>query len=219
MHRPGWQEARAMQEFEEATLPEPNKTSFSAKLWRLHRDLLLALLNATAILVIIAAILALVAIMRINNFAGNVVATMTESALSKIDLPSRDVLVNLRELTTEVRTLGNTLRELKEENKPVLQAEVARLREALNTLSSNVDRLRSARTIFTDEAIGRLSQAVGDTLTRMRGCSVDAGQMRSDHPAGDPTMDLTMDLAAALFGREYDQDHKEPNRSIAASTP
>ncbi len=129
------------------------------------------------------------------------------------------MLVNLRELTTEVRTLGNTLRELKEENKPVLQAEVARLREALNTLSSNVDRLRSARTIFTDEAIGRLSQAVGDTLTRMRGCSVDAGQMRSDHPAGDPTMDLTMDLAAALFGREYDQDHKEPNRSIAASTP
>jgi hypothetical protein len=43
--------------------------------------------------------------------------------------------------------------------------------------------------------------------------------MRSDHPAGDPTMDLTMDLAAALFGREYDQDHKEPNRLIAASTP
>jgi hypothetical protein len=43
--------------------------------------------------------------------------------------------------------------------------------------------------------------------------------MRSDHPAGYPAMDPKMDLAAALLGHEYDQDHKEPNRSIAASTP
>jgi hypothetical protein len=57
------------------------------------------------ILVIVAAILALVAIVRIDNFAGNVVATMTEAALSKIDLPSKDVLANLRNLTEEVRAL------------------------------------------------------------------------------------------------------------------
>ena len=54
---------------------------------------------------IVAAILALVAIVRIDNFAGNVVATMTEAALSKIDLPSKDVLANLRNLTEEVRAL------------------------------------------------------------------------------------------------------------------
>ena len=69
-------------------MSEPHRNRISAKLWRLPGELLLALINATAILVIVAAILALVAIMRIDNFAGNVVATMTEAALSKIDLPS-----------------------------------------------------------------------------------------------------------------------------------
>ena len=76
------------------------------RLWRLPGQLLLALINATAILVIVAAILALVTIARINHFAENVAATMTEAVLSKLDLPSKGVLANLRDLTAEVRTLG-----------------------------------------------------------------------------------------------------------------
>ncbi len=82
-------------------MAEPDRNGISARLWRLPGQLLLALINATAILVIAAAILALVAIVRVDNFAGNVVATMTEAALSKIDLPSKEVLANLRNLTEE----------------------------------------------------------------------------------------------------------------------
>ncbi len=92
-------------------MAEPDGNGISARLWRLPRQLLLALINATAILVIVAAIVALVAIARINGFAENVVATMTEAVLSKVDLPQKDVLANIRNLTAEVRTLGNTLRE------------------------------------------------------------------------------------------------------------
>jgi len=94
-------------------LSEPDRNRIAVKLWQIPGRLLLALIDATAVLVIIAAILALVAIARIDNFAGNVVATMTEAALSKIDLPSRDVLANLRTLTEEVRALGNELREIR----------------------------------------------------------------------------------------------------------
>ena len=53
---------------------------------------MLALINATAILVIVAAIVALVALVRIEHFAENIVATMTRAVLSKVDLPSKDVL-------------------------------------------------------------------------------------------------------------------------------
>jgi hypothetical protein len=77
-------------------MPEPDRNGISARLWRLPGQLLLALINATAILVIAAAILALVAIAGINHFAENVVATMTEAVLSKVDLPSKDALANLR---------------------------------------------------------------------------------------------------------------------------
>jgi hypothetical protein len=142
---------------------EPDGNGISARLWRLPAQLLLAIINGTAILVIVAAVVALVAIARINHFAENVVATMTEAALSKLDLPPKEALANLRSLTAEVRTLGNTLREIKAGKNPALQREIAQLKEALTVLSVSVDRLGSARSILTDQAIGRLGQTVTDT--------------------------------------------------------
>ena len=94
-------------------LSESDQNGIFARLRRLPGQFLLALINATAILVMVAAVLALIATARINTFAENIVATMTEAVLSKIDLPSREVLANLRNLTEEVRTLGNTLKECK----------------------------------------------------------------------------------------------------------
>ncbi len=159
-------------------MSEPGRNEISVRLRRLPVDFLVALINATAILVIVAAILALVAIVRIDNFAGSVVATMTEAVLAKIDLPSKDVLANLRNLTGEVRTLGNTLREIKVGENPAVQFEIARLKKALTALNVSVDRLANTRTILTDEAIGQLGRAVTDTLTKMRGCASNVGQMQ-----------------------------------------
>ena len=159
-------------------MSEPDRNKIYARLRRLPVDFMLALINATAILVIVAAILALVAMMRIDSFAGRVVTTMTAAVLSKIDLPSKDVLGNLRNLTEEVRTLGNTLREIKVGENPAVQFEIARLKEALTALNVSVDRLANTRTILTDEAIGELSRAVTDTLTKMRGCASNVGQMQ-----------------------------------------
>ena len=160
----------------------------SARLRRLPAQLLLALLNATAILVIIAAIVALVALAQINRIAENLVATMTEAVLSKVDLPNRDVLANIRNLTTEVSALGNTLREIKAGEHPALQSELAQLKDALTALQGSVDRLGSARSILTDKAIGEMGQTFAGALTKLRDCSastrhkaVDSGQMAYGH--------------------------------------
>ena len=152
-------------------MAELDGDDISARLWRLPRQLLLALINGTAILVIIAAIVTLVAIARINHFAENVVATMTEAALSKVDLPQKEVLENLRSLTAEARALGEALREIKAGEQPALQPEMVRLKEALAVLNVNVDRLRSARSILTDQAIGQLGRTVADVLTTLRDCA------------------------------------------------
>jgi len=157
---------------------EPRSEAIFAKLRRLPMQLVLALINATALLVIAAAILALVLISRVDNFAGNVAATMTEAALSKIDLPSREVLANLRNLADEIRTLGNSLRDAKEKEDPVLRSEVARLKEALSSVSKNINRLTSARTILTDEAIGQLARSASDTLMKMKGCASSADHVQ-----------------------------------------
>jgi hypothetical protein len=161
-------------------MAEPDGSGISARLWRLPGQLLLALINATAILVIVAAIVALVAIAHINHFAENIVATMTEAVLAKVDLPQKDVLANIRNLTAEVRTLGNTLREIKTGEHPALQPELAQLKEALTVLNVSVDRLGSARSVLTDEAIGQLGRTVTDALTKLKDCSSSARQMTSD---------------------------------------
>ncbi len=170
-------------------MAEPNRNGISARLWRLPGQLLLALINATAILVIAAAILALVAIARINHFAGNLVATMTEAVLSKVDLPAKDVLANLRNLTAEVRTLGNALGEIKAGENSVLQFEIVRLKEALTVLNISVDRLGNARSILTDEAIGQLGRTVTDALMKLRDCSSNVGRMAPQRTLKDKTVE------------------------------
>ena len=169
-------------------MSKPDRNEIYARLRRLPVDFLLALTNATAILVIVAAILALIVMVRIDNFAGSMATTMTEAVLSKIDLPSKNVLANLRNLTEEVRTLGNTLRDIKVGENPVIQIEIARLKEALTALNVSVDRLINTRTILTDEAIGQLGRAVTDTLTQMRGCASKVGQMQPSLNAEGATL-------------------------------
>jgi hypothetical protein len=169
-------------------LSKPHRNEISARLRRLPVDFLLALINATMLLGIVAAILALVVMVRIDNLAGRVVTTMTEAVLSKIDLPSKNVLANLRNLTEEVRTLGNTLRDIKVGENPVIQIEIARLKEALTALNASVDRLTNTRTILTDEAIAQLGRAVTDTLTQMRGCTSKVGQMQPSLNAEGATL-------------------------------
>ena len=157
-------------------MSEADRNEISARLRRLPVEFLFALINATAILVIVAAILALVAMVRIDNLAGSVVTTMTEAVLSKVDLPSKTVLANLQDLTVEVRTLGNTLREIKVGENPVVQVKIERLTEALTAVKVSVDRLADTRTILTDEAIEHLGRAVSEALTTMRGCASNVGQ-------------------------------------------
>ena len=169
-------------------MSKPDRNEIYARLRRLPVDFLLALTNATAILVIVAAILALIVMVRIDNFAGSMATTMTEAVLSKIDLPSKNVLANLRNLTEEVRTLGNTLRDIKVGENPVIQIEIARLKEALTALNASVDRLINTRTILTDEAIGQLGRAVTDTLTQMRGCASKVGQVQPSLNAEGATL-------------------------------
>ena len=172
-------------------MAEPDRNGISARLWKLPGQLLLSLINATAILVIAAAILTLIAIVGIDRFAENVAATMTEAVLSKVDLPSKKVLANLQNLTAQIRTLASAIREVKEGEHPALQFEIAQLKEALTVLNINVDRLGNARSILTDEAIGHLGQAVTDSLMKLRDCSSSPRKVAPRGPLGN-TVDQSL---------------------------
>src|SRR4051794_19567813 len=113
-----------------------------------------------AVLVIIAALVTLLALSRIDRFAENISATMTGAVLAKLDLPQKDVLANIQKLTAEVRDLGSTLRQIRTAERPALDPGLAQLTDALSLLNANVERLASARSVLTDEAIGRFGRSV-----------------------------------------------------------
>jgi hypothetical protein len=77
-------------------------------------------------------------------------------------------------LTGEVRALGNALREIKAGENPVLQSEIARLKESLIVLSVRVDQLGSSRSILTDEEAARFG-AIIQALMKLRDCSSNVG--------------------------------------------
>jgi hypothetical protein len=161
-------------------MAEWNRNGFSARLRRLPGQLLLALVNATVVLAIVAAILVLVTVSRINHFAENIVSTMTEAVLSKVDLPSKEVFANLRNLTAEVRRVGNAIEQIQAGEHSGFQSEIANLRETLTLLRVNVDRLGRARSMLTDEAIGQFGRRVSDSLITLRECRSSVARMGSD---------------------------------------
>lgn len=174
-------------------MAEPDRNGISARLWKLPMQLLLALLNVTAILVIVAALVVLVTIARIDHFVENVVATMTETVLSKVNLPSKEVLADLRNLRADVRTLGNALRDLKAGEYPILHSEIAQLQQKLTVLNASVDRLGNARSMLTDEAIEQFGRRVTDGMIKLAHCSSSARQaepdrsLRNELVEGQPT--------------------------------
>ena len=155
-------------------MSEPIAPRFSARLRRLPGQLVLALINATAILVIAAAILALVAMSRIDNLAGRVAETMTDAVLAKAGGLPRDALADLPKLRAELQRFGDALRERKLGES--VQAEAAQLREALAALRTSIDRLASARSALTDDAIRQFGLGAAEALANRRSCAAAAGE-------------------------------------------
>ena len=93
-------------------------------------------------------------------------------------------------VTAEVRTVGNSLREIKAGEHPALQSEIAQLKESLTSLKVSIDRLGSARSIIlTDEAIGQLGRTVTDALIRFRDCSFSTRQTALQRTFRDKMVD------------------------------
>jgi len=150
-------------------IPLTDSSILYARLRGLPGQILLALINATSVLVIVAAFMVIFALGRVEHFAEKVAGTMTDAVLSKVDLPSKDALSGIRELSEEVRALRNTLREIKA-GEATLPG-IARLNEKLDAFNASIDKLGNSRAILTDAVAARFGEAVTRTLTRLRDCS------------------------------------------------
>ena len=144
-----------------------NRDELRARLRRLPRQLLLALINATAILVIVAAILAIVALSKVTHLADDVASTMTDAVLSRIDVKPKQIRANLQDVAVEVRALRRSLNQARTEGPARLDPEVAKLNDRLSTLQASIEQLRQAKLSLVDEAITRIGRAVAQKLQNL----------------------------------------------------
>ena len=149
-------------------MPEPDgyKKELRARLRRLPLHLLLALINGTAILVIVAAILGLLAVSKVNHLADNVASTMTDAVLSRINLEPQQVLATFKDVAADVDRLLGLLKQARSEGPSRLDPEVAKLSERLSALRASIKQLDDARSSLVDEAIARIERALAETLRK-----------------------------------------------------
>ena len=101
---------------------------------------------------------------------------MTDAVLAKAGGLPKDALADLPRLRAELQRFGDALRERKLGENAAVQAEAAQLREALAALRTSIDRLASARSALTDDAIRQFDLGAADALVKRRGCASAAGE-------------------------------------------
>ena len=157
-------------------MPEPHKddTALSVRLRRLPGQVLLALLNGTAVLVIVASVLALLATAQVNHLAHNVATTMTDAVLSRVDVKPHQLRATLDGVSADIQALTAELKVTRADTAAALEPAVARLNERLAALESGVNRLGDARGALIDQAVAQVSVSVGDALQRFGACKAGA---------------------------------------------
>jgi hypothetical protein len=153
-------------------LPEPNsdKDELRERLWKLPSQLLLAVINGTAVLVIVACILALVTLLKLTHIANDITSTMTDAVLSRIDVKPQQVRANLQSVTADVHELLKALKQARVEAPDQINPEVAKLNDRLSALQVSIAHLREARSSLVDEAISRIGRALSESLQNFREC-------------------------------------------------
>lgn len=145
--------------------------TFGARLGRAVANLLLALLNATLLLFIIAAVTGLLLIGKVRTLASDVAGEVTQAAVSATGLQPADALAELRMISTEMRDLRTAI----EDRRTDVADRVAVLSARLDGLQSDLDTMRERKIALTDRIVDRATAAIGEAVKSLRSCEPGAG--------------------------------------------
>jgi uncharacterized phage infection (PIP) family protein YhgE len=144
--------------------------SLSARLRKLPGELLLALVNGTAILVIVAAVLVLVASTKLMHLSETIAASATDAILSRAGAKPVEVIQKIDGISDDVNALRVALKRARDDGAPRIGDKIDRLSETLSALDANIEKLRDARTLFADELVTKAAVSVGQVIQNLRAC-------------------------------------------------
>lgn len=145
--------------------------TLSSRLKRLPGQLLLALVNATALLVIVACVLVIVVLNRIDQAGERIAGTVTEAALSKLDMTPAALKERLQSVDGSVAALVEQLQTAGARDDRALTVQVSELNRTLKDLTAVAEKLGSAGPDITEAAFRQAGDSLTQTLLSVRGCS------------------------------------------------
>lgn len=149
-----------------------DRPGLGARLVRLPGQLLLALVNATALLVIVACVLVIVVLNRVDAAGERIAGTVTDAALARLE-------VSPAEFKTRLETLDNRIAGLSEQLKNPDLSDHWEVSQQLKDLNGNLAQIRLAAEGLSaagPDVMATAFEQAGKLLTgslfALRGCEV-----------------------------------------------
>lgn len=146
------------------------------RLLRLPGQLLLALVNATALLVIAACVLALMVLGRVETAGDRIAGTVTDAALARLDVSPADFKTRLDALDGRIEALSAQLADPDLQDHWEVARQLKELNENLAGIRGAAAGLSAAGPDVTAAAFDQAGDILTDALHAARGCEVRAGQ-------------------------------------------
>ncbi len=141
--------------------------TLAARLRKLPGQLLLALVNATALLVIVAGIVVIIALNALNNASATLAGNVSSAVAAEIGVQPAQLLDNIEDLNSELRSFRSGLNEEANVRTDRLEQQMETLTRSISSLD---DTLRRASVKLTDETTRKAVNSLIDGLLRARNC-------------------------------------------------
>jgi len=145
--------------------------TFATRLKRLPGQLLVALVNATALLVIVACVLVIIVLNRVDRAGERIAGTVTEAALSKLEMTPAALKERLQSVDGRVAALVDQLETAGARDDRALTLQVAELNRTLTDLKAAAQNLGSAGPDITEAAFRQAGETLTEAILSIRGCS------------------------------------------------
>ncbi|MES0809751.1 hypothetical protein ABLO27_09735 [Roseibium sp. SCPC15] len=140
------------------------------RLKRLPGQFLVALLNATSILVIAACVLVIVVLNRVDTAGARIAASVTEATFSKMQISPAEFKTRLVALDQRIELLSERLSNPELQQDGELKQQLTELNRNLTDLRQAAETIRSAGPEVTSTAFEQAGDMVTDSLYALRGC-------------------------------------------------
>jgi len=144
------------------------------RLWSLPGQFFIALLNATSILVIIACVLALLTVSRVDGIAASLAETVSDTALETLNVTPEGFQARLDRLEEKMDRLSGQLQQSDDITSAGLKPELEDLNASLGEISSAIEAITASAPDLQQAAFQQAGQMVTDVLLGFAGCERSA---------------------------------------------